>query len=212
MELLKPPDWLLKMLPGPAKDFLEAGGWYVVLAIAAVVVLVVAGFLLRSFFGLFKAKRKPFGEDDPLKENLAEYPPPPRAGPRRLLVQGYNARVRLVVLAPVGKAAKIDATKADALLEHVVRGLGAVAGQDKPRVRVWPPQLSDSGFTETFLRVVRKPEADNQASRWVLLAGRAKVGQSYVLLGLGLLTDEATNLGKLRPDADEWGDHLKLKG
>jgi hypothetical protein len=209
MNFLSPPDWLLKMLPDPASKFLEAGGWYLVLAFAALVVLLVVGFVLRKFLGLFKGKKR--DEDKPLRENLAEYPPPPKPGPRKLQVQGTPARVRLVVIAPVGKAAKLDANKAAPLLEHVARGLGAVVGQDKPRIKIWPPQLSNDGFIETFFRVVKSPDKEGKASRWVQMAGRAKVGESYILLGLALLSDETNNLGKLRPRAESWGDYLKVK-
>ncbi len=209
MNFLSPPDWLLKMLPDPAAKFLEAGGWYVVLAFAVLVVLVGVGLVLRKIGGMFKRKKP--DEDATLREELAEYPPPPKAGARKLLVQGVGGRVRLVVIAPVGKASKLDATKAEPLLEHVVRGLGVVAGQDKPRVKVWPAQLSHDGFTETFFRVVKSPDREGQSSRWTLAAGRARVGESYILLGLALLTDEPTNFGRLRPRPDAWGDVLRIK-
>jgi hypothetical protein len=208
MDFLTPPQALADLLPEAVKGSAQLI-WYGVLGVVGLLVLIVVGVVLKKIFG--GGKRKKFKEDDPLREDLAQYPPPPKAGPRKLAVQGSSARVRLVVIAPVGKSAKIDADKASGLLEHVVRGLGAVAGQDKPRIKVWPPQLSNEGFTETFFRVVKSPDKAGKSSRWTLLAGKAKVGESYILLGLGLLTDEATNLGVLRPKPDGWGDHLRVK-
>jgi hypothetical protein len=109
-----------------------------------------------------------------------------------------------VVVAPVGKQAQLDAANAEPLLEHVRRGLGAAAQQDRPRVRVWPPQLSHQGFAVKFHRLTEKPEPDGRPSRWALLAGRARVGQHYILLGLALWTDEPTTLGRLTLEPDQW--------
>jgi len=210
MDFFNPPKWLVDVLPEAGKDFLMAGGWYAVLALIAVVALVLVSVVLRKFLGAFKRKKP--DEDKPLRENLAEYPPPPKAGPRKLLVEGTNGRVRLVVIAPVGKGAQIDADKAAPLLEHVVRGLGGLVAQDKARIKIWKPQLSHEGFSETFFRVVKSPDKEGKASRWVLISGRAKVGEKYILLGLAVLIDEATNLGVVRPRPDGWNSVLKVKG
>src|SRR5262249_22619855 len=51
---------------------------------------------------MFRRKKKHDPEGG-LGEDLGEYPPPPKAGKRRLLVQGNPMRLRLVVVAPVGK-------------------------------------------------------------------------------------------------------------
>ena len=46
------------------------------------------------------------------------------------------------------------------MLEEILRGLGEVSIDDKPRVRVWPPQLSTSGFAPTFFRLTKKPDPE----------------------------------------------------
>src|SRR5262249_10679176 len=141
---MKPPQWLMDLLPQAGRDFLDAGGWYLVLAVALVLVLVVVGLVLRSLAKMFARKEPP--REEGLRENLAEYPPAPgKPGPRRLHVEGFPARVRLVTIAPMGKQATVTAEQAEQLLEHVVRGLGNVCQYDKPRVRIWPPQLSVEG-------------------------------------------------------------------
>ena len=55
-----------------------------------------------------------------------------------------------MVVAPVGKK-HIDSGDVEALLNQMVRGTGdAIAHQDRPRVRIWPAQLS-SKATPTLL-------------------------------------------------------------
>jgi hypothetical protein len=208
---MKPPQWLMDLLPQAGRDFLEGGGWYLVLAVIAVLVLVVVGLLLLSLAKMF-ARKGPAPQPD-LRENLAEYPPAPgRPGPHRLSVEGYAARVRLVVIAPMGKQATVTAEQAENLLEHVQHGLANICRQDKPRVRVWPPQLSVEGFGHQFHRHTMKPEREGQPSHWALAAGKARVGQSYILLGLALQTDEEQTLPPLMLEPKQWNEVLRIKG
>jgi hypothetical protein len=208
---MKPPQWLMDLLPQAGRDFLDGGGWFLVLVVVAVLVLVVVGLVLRSVAKLFARKAPP--REESLHENLAEYPAAPgQPGPRRLLVEGSPARVRLVVIAPMGKQATVTAEQAAGLLEHVVRGLGNVCEHDKPRVRVWPPQLSVEGFGHQFHRHTAKPEREGQPSRWALAAGKARVGQSYILLGLALQTDEEQTLAPMVLKPEQWNQVLRIKG
>jgi hypothetical protein len=189
-------------------EFLKSPTGLLVLAGAGVVVLLILVVLVARLFG-----RKPAPDPEAsLREDLARYPPAPgAAGARRLTVENYPARLRLVVIAPVGKAAQVDADKAEPLLEHVLRGLGGVARQDRPRVRVWPPQLSHQGFAVKFHRLTRTPDPDGRPSHWALLAGRAKVGQHYILLGVAVWTEEPTTLGRLTLEPERWPEVLRVK-
>src|SRR5690242_16346366 len=199
-----PPPWLNDLLPPAARSFLDQGGWWLVYGLAALLALAVLLILVAAVGRLFR-RRPPTDLDAGLREDLASYPHPPGApGPRRLLVEGHPARVRLLVIAPVGKQARVDAAQAEPLLEHVRRGLGAAAQHDRPRVRVWPAQLSHQGFAVKFHRLTERPEPDGRPSHWALLAGRARVGQHYILLGLALWTDEPTTLGRLTLEPDQW--------
>jgi hypothetical protein len=172
------------------------------------VVLFLAYLLSRALRGRRREPDREAGQ----REDLAAYPPPPgKPGPRRLLVEGVPARIRLVVIAPVGKQAQVNAGKAEPLLEHVLRGLGEVARHDKPRVRVWAPQLSHQGFAVTFQRLTQKPDPDGRPSRWVLLAGQARVGAHFLLLGMALLADEKTSIGRRTLGPEEWTSVLRIK-
>jgi hypothetical protein len=190
-------------------DILQGVPWMLGVIGAAVMVLLILIVLVGVVF-----RRRPAPKDPEagLRENLAEYPPAPRSGsPRRLHVESYPGRLRLVVIAPVGKVAQVDASKAEPLLEHVLKGLGGIAQHDRPRVRVWPPQLSHQGFAVKFHRLTEKPDPDGRPSHWTLAAGRARVGEHFLLLGLAVWTEEPTTLGRLTLEPDQWPTLLRVK-
>ena len=197
------------MIWAQAGDLVEtARNNWVPIAVAAGVV--VAGLvLLRIAAG---RKRQHPDLERGLREDLAEYPPPPPAGGRRLTVTGVPVRVRLVVVAPAGKQHDpLTPDDVPAVLDDVLRGLGGIVRADRPRVRVWPPQLSATGFAPTFHRLVASPDAGAEWSRWVKLAGPARTGRRPILLGLALLADEPLKLGDVQVETTEWGELLRVE-
>lgn len=197
MPLLAQGVFALSKLPLPANLNLALVGG----AAAVLFLLLVAVFALRG--------RKKADPEAHLAEDLAAIPAPPK-GPRhyQLLVMNQPARLRYVVVAPMGKR---TVGKVDSTLEQIFRGLGEVAIDDKPRVRVWPPQLSAAGFAPTFFRLTRRPEPDGRASRWILLAGPARAGSTPVLLGLAVQSDEVTKLGVLTMTEARWAEILRVE-
>ncbi|MFO0841726.1 MAG: hypothetical protein U0797_04905 [Gemmataceae bacterium] len=187
----------MSKLPLPANLNLALVGG----AAAVLFLLLVAVFALRG--------RKKADPEAHLAEDVAAIPAPPK-GPRhyQLLVLNQPVRLRYVVVAPMGRrvVGKVDST-----LEQVYRGLGEVAVDDKPRVRVWPPQLSAAGFAPTFFRMTRRPDPDGKASRWVLLAGPARAGSTPVLLGLAVQADEVTKLGLVTMTETRWAEVLRVE-
>src|SRR5688572_2238474 len=98
---------LFSAVPRPVNQWLnDLGGWYLVYAIIALVLIGGVAVLLRSVLGLFSSKKKPDAEAGQ-RENLAEYPPAPKGGPRKLTIKNVPARLRLVVLAPMGRASQL---------------------------------------------------------------------------------------------------------
>lgn len=197
------------MIWAQANDLVEklANNW--VLIAVGVGGLVAALILLRIAAG----RKRPHPDlERGLREDLAEYPPPPPASARRLTVNGTPARVRLVVVAPTGKHRDpITPDDVPEILDDVFRGLGKFVTADRARVRVWPPQLSVAGFAPTFHRLVESPDAGNKSSRWVKLAGPARTGQRPILLGLAVLADEPVKLGDVHVETTEWGELLQIE-
>jgi hypothetical protein len=176
------------------------------------VLLPIAWFQRRNLQALVVRSFKPAAPPPVLDEDLGSYPPCENLPDvRRLTVEGVPARLRLVVVAPLGKGDQVSENQVEELLNQVLWGLGGLLAQDRPRIRIWPPQLSIHGFPAMFQRNLKKPEADDQSSHWVLVAGSTPPRPRSALLGLALYTDVATNIGRLNMEARDWANALQFQ-
>ncbi|MBM4069705.1 MAG: hypothetical protein FJ271_12245 [Planctomycetes bacterium] len=204
---MQPPDFLKKMLPEGIAGTLDSI-WLFIVAGAALIVLLILWVLVRK---LFRKEKKHPTEIERI-EKLAEYPDlPPSKGDRRLVVEGVPVRLRLVVVAPAGGASRVDRDNIDQLLDKVLPGLGDITSSDRPRVQVWPVQLSYEGFANTFHRGTLIPEGEDQPSRWALLAGRAMVGKNQFLLGLGVQAIKPNTIGRKTLKSHDWSTLLRVR-
>jgi hypothetical protein len=214
---LQPPDLLqpwIKLLPQGAQNVLNSGGWLLVAVFVALLVLFVLAWTMRAVFRALFGRRKtaPIDSDRDFTEDLFYCPMPEgHPGVRRLTVYHLPVRIRLVVMAPLGREADLDATAVERLLDQVVSGLSDVARRDRPKIRVWPPQLSHTGFATAFHRRMHKPEPDGIASHWVLVGGRAQMGRQPLLVGFAFWADEPNMVGRLTLEPHQWLDLLRLR-
>ena len=187
--------------------------WWAILGVAALaVVLLVLALVRRLFRTLFGRRRPARALDLGPVENLDEYPLPlGPAGRRRLTVEGLPVRLRLVVVALLGKQGQIREGDLPELLDQVLWGLGALYREDSPGVRLWPPQLSSQGFAAAFHRRLRKREPEGQPSRWVLVAGPTPPRPRPILLGLALWADDVNPIGRLTLEPGQWSSVLRTQ-
>jgi hypothetical protein len=209
-EYLKPlTDWI----PADIREWAPVEAWWLLYLVALLAALLIVGHLLKAIHRrLFARKRKPRDWDRGFREELEECPlavQPP--GEQALSVYHVPVRVRLVVVAPLGKEMDLQATDVPALLNQVFPELGNVVEREEPRLRIWPPQLSDLGFISAFQRRMLKVETDGQPSRWILVAGRALVGKQTLLLGLALWSEEPNSIGRLNLEPRQWLEVLRLR-
>lgn len=204
-EILEP---VIDILPEPLREL-----WLVILGLIALAILLpLAWYQRHNLRRLVGLPRRPPREEPKLDEDLAQLPaPPPPSGRYRLAVEGLPARLRLVVIAPVGKASTVNEKDVEELLNQVRWGLGSVARDDQAVVRFWPAQLSTHGFPALLHRKVKKTEPDDQLSRWVFVAGPTPPRPRSYLLGLVLLTDTPTNVGRLTMEPNQWLRSLHIE-
>lgn len=172
----------------------------------------VGGALLLFLSLILWLRRKrpsPLDAEAGLIERLGDYPPA-GPGPLRLLLRGQPSRLRLVVLAPLGKQPLPANGAMEPLLDLVLRGLGDIARQDRPRIRVWPAQLSHHGFAPKFFRLTQRPEPVGKPSPWILTAGPVRAGERQFLLGLALYGDSSTGPDNFMVQGHEWSEILRV--
>jgi hypothetical protein len=193
----------------PGQNLLESIGTQNLMLYGAIAVGILLLLVILIF--LMSRGKKRVNPESGLDEDLSEYPPAPgKAGSRRLTVHGRPVRLRLVVVGPVGKR-NIAESGVEALLEEVLRGLGQIAQQDKPRIKIWPPQLSQQGFAPTFFRKTQCPDRAGKPSHWLLAAGPARAGGRPVLLGLAMWADDKGPMEQKILTETEWDEALQIK-
>jgi hypothetical protein len=179
---------------------------------AACLALALGLLILKKLF--FRGGKKPHKDlQKGQREILDEYPdPPPAKEGRRLQFDGLDVRLRFVAVAPTGKQHEpIDVDVIPEILDDLLRGFGAFVKSDRPRIKVWPPQLSAAGFPPTFFRLVESPDVVGQKSQWVRVAGTIKIGGRPFLLGLALYSEEPSKVGAVTLEPTDWTKHFQIE-
>jgi hypothetical protein len=204
---LHAPKFFADFLPESVRDYALYifGG---TLCVGGIIGLLILFAIFRLLFG---GKAKVVTTKD-LTEDLTEYPDlKANSGDQQLRVEGVPARLRLVVIAPAGTASDLDVDELKELLDQIVAGLGAIYQYDKPRVKIWPTQVSYQGFGTHFHKCMRTGAEEGEPTRWALVAGRVKVGKRQFMLGLALQTIKPNTIGRRTIDSQEWATVLRVR-
>lgn len=202
------PKMFTDLLPQPVKAYAT----YILLGSVCLLGLFALLILLgiaKMMFGRKKAKGR---LEENLEEDLETYPDLKKpSGDTQLRVEGVPARLRLVVVAPAGTASEVDLDEVEKFLDKMVPGLSDIYRHDKPRVRAWPRQVSYQGFATHFHRNTLTGAEDDEATRWVMIAGRLKLGKFQVMIGLALQTIKPNTIGRRTVDSDGWATLLRVR-
>jgi hypothetical protein len=209
---------ITKHLPEPVQNFLDKGGWWAILGVLGVLVLLWLRLLVRKLGGALgprhkKKKRRKKSVAVDLKEDLGSLGETyTERGPQQLTVKGLTARLRLVILSLGARnAGELSPEMVDRVLDWIKPGLAEVTGGDFPRVRVWPPFYSRDGFATAFASNVVIPELKGHQSRWVLVSGQVRMGRAIINVGMALYADEANTLRSLTVKREQWLNVLGVK-
>jgi hypothetical protein len=204
-----------KYLPPAVQEFLDDGGWWLVL----LALVVVAVFWLRALGRRFKRilfPRKRRGrqrKDSPLAIDLdlvADAFTDP--GPQQITVRGQPGRLRLVILAPSPSyIGEMSPDMADSLLDWLQPGLGELLEFDQPRKLVWPRHPSLDRFVQMFHKLVRIPESPGRRTPWLLISGSTRLGRQTVFVGLVVFLDKTDYKRTLQVDREKWNEVLGLE-
>lgn len=127
----------------------------------------------------------------------------------------YHVPVRLavVVIAPLGRESDPPThSEVPKLLDRIVPGLASALSHDQTIVKIWPRQLSATGFAPYLLRHVRLPGDKGRSSPWCLLAGRTTFGDAAYAIGLALGAAAPNNLGLIAVESEhQWLDVVRMR-
>jgi hypothetical protein len=206
-------------LPPAVQDFLDDGGWWLVL----LALLVAVGFWLRAFWrrlrramsgkSRHRRKRRSGDKDSPLVIDLDlvgdAFTDP---GPQQITVRGQPGRLRLVILAPSPSyVGDMLPEMSESLLEWLHAGLGEILDSDKPRQVAWPRHPSLDRFSERFRQLVQIPEAKGRRTPWVLISGSARLGRQTVFVGLAVFLDKTGYQREIQVSREKWNEVLDVQ-
>jgi hypothetical protein len=207
-----------KHLPPAVQEFLDDGGWLVVL----LVLVVVAGFWLRAMWRRFKrilfprkrrGRRRAGEKDSPLAIDLDlvgdAFTDP---GPQQITVRGQPGRLRMVILAPSPSyIGEMSPDMADSLLDWLQPGMGELLEFDQPRKVVWPRHPSLDRFVQVFHKLVRIPESPGRRTPWLLISGSTRLGRQTVFVGLVVFLDKTDYKREIQVAREKWNEVLGLQ-
>ncbi len=166
------------------------------------------GTVIRWFS---RPERESPSEDD-LVIDLAKLPLA-EPGATRLSVYHVPVRLAVVVIAPLGRES-VRPTHSDVpkLLDQIVPGLGSVPAHDQTVVRIWPRQLSATGFAPSLMRYLRMPADKGRGTPWCLVAGRTTFDDSGYAVGLALAAAGMNKLDLIAVESEhQWMDVLRMR-
>jgi hypothetical protein len=205
-------------LPPAVQEFLDDGGWWLVL----LALIVVAGLWLRAMWRrvrriLFprrhRGRRRSHDKESPLVIDLDLVGDAfTDAGPQQITVRGQPGRLRLVVLAPSPSyVGELLPEMADSLLDWLHPGLAEILESDKPRQVVWPRHPSLDRFVQIFHKLVQIPEAKGRRSPWILISGSAHLGRQIVFVGLAVFLDKTDYKREIQVVREKWEEVIGLQ-
>jgi hypothetical protein len=208
-----------RSLPESVQNFLDDQGWWWVLGFCTVVALLwVRSMWLRLRRAVRRSRKKGKKRRARVakviqRENLTRISSGfTEEGPRRVVVKGMAARLRLVVLSMGSQGGGgLSEEMADRVLDWISSGLAEVASFDTPGVRVWPPFYSEDGFATALQAHVPIPEPKGMKSHWVELAGAVRMGRLVIHVGLVLYVEEPSNLRFMKVKRERWLDFLAIE-
>lgn len=193
------------------QDFVatEEGRWAIIGVLATLCFLLILNTALRRW-----RKSAIDTASSELLEEVFSYPPAPNlpADTKPLVLYGLPVRLRLVVLGPMGKdAGEISANDVDQIMERMVPGLSTRLRMDMPRIRLWPTQLSQSGFIAAFRRNTPLPDVEVKLRSWVLVVGKVLLDGKPIAVGLAMQSTEPNTFGPIvLQHAHQWMEVLRI--
>ncbi len=178
----------------------------------AVCVGLVVIVILRTLWSWIRGPKQQADADSPLAIRLDAVSETTPESPVR--VRNIPASLAAVVLAPVGKSSEaVTVESIPALADRFVPGLSQVIERQAPQVKLWPRQVSHTGFGHALIKNVQIPDAEWRGSRWCVVSGPAILGEQRFDLGLVVAFGSPNSMDLIKlEDSAEWPGVVQVDG
>jgi predicted lipid-binding transport protein (Tim44 family) len=198
-------------LPPVVQEFLEDGGWLLVLLGVSVTGVLGVRSIYRRFNRAVsrkqKRRKKAMKQVEIDLEEIGDALNEP--GKNQVTVRGFPGRLRLVVMAPgASYVGDLLPEMAESLLDWIQPGLGAIYENDTPRVVVWPRFASEGRFLELVQKSVKIPEERGRKTPWMVTAGTTSLGRQRIYLCAVTHLNKPGYMREVRVAQDKWGEML----
>ncbi len=175
----------------------------------ALFVIVLVVFMVLANRGAGRAS----AADDDLSINLLALSDTalPTAG-ASLEFYGTPVRLMVLVIAPAGRGQSPDRSELPKMAEHLLPGLMSLLKTHQPIFRLWPPQLSTTGFGHVFFNNLRLPGERGKGTPWCGVVGRFSIDGRPYLAGFICAAERANGLGEVTLEHEGgWLDVLRIR-
>ena len=142
------------------------------------------------------------GAEEDLSVDLLALPNQGLPSGPTLEVYGTPVRLMVLVIAPVGRGEPPAQSQLPRIAEFLLPGLMSVLNSHQPLFRLWPSQLSASGFTHILNNNLRLPGDRGKGSPWCCVSGRFHAEGRTYLAGLVCVGEVENSLGSVTIEHD----------
>ncbi|MEO2036704.1 MAG: hypothetical protein ABGZ35_31905, partial [Planctomycetaceae bacterium] len=127
-------------------------------------------------------------------------------------VRNLSSRLAAVVVAPWGSSTEAPSIgQIPSLINSFVPGLSQAIQEHDPVLKVWPRQVSKTGFGHALMRNIQIPDGKWRDSRWCLVCGPASVHEQRFVIGLVTVFDAPNSMDLIKVQNDgEWSAVVRV--
>ena len=127
-------------------------------------------------------------------------------------VRHLPSRLAAVVVAPWGSGTEAPSVAhIPSLVNNFVPRLSNAIQEHGAVMKVWPKQVSKTGFGHALMRNIHIPGGKWRDSRWCLICGPASVREQRFVIGLVTVFDASNSIDLIRVENDgEWSGVVQV--
>ena len=126
---------------------------------------------------------------------------------------GVPVRLMVLVIAPAGRGDPLTRDELPEAVESLLPNIMPVLDNHQPIFRLWPAQMSTSGFQHAFFSNIALPGVRGKGTKWCGVVGRFHHHGRPLLAGLTCVAATENGLSEVTVEHEgRWLDVLRVRG